>query len=80
MSTATPALAREPARRPPPGRCCTACGSAILGYVQTIEICRLTHRGPDMEHFVACADCADAVRQYLRGSCSPPPASRRSPS
>ena len=47
------------------GRCCSRCGSAILGYVQVCELSRLTHRGGELNHWTLCAGCADAIRSYL---------------
>ena len=46
-------------------RCCGRCGSAILGPVVVIEISRLTHRGAEMERWVLCCGCCDAIRAYL---------------
>jgi hypothetical protein len=46
-------------------RCCDRCGSVILGPAQVIELCRQTHRGEQLERFVLCGDCEDAVRALL---------------
>jgi hypothetical protein len=45
--------------------CCDRCGSVILGPVQAIELCRQTDRAEQLERFVLCGDCADAVRAFL---------------
>jgi hypothetical protein len=71
--------ARDQPARPAPAKCCHRCGSIILGYVQVLELARLTHRGPECESHTLCDGCASAIRSYLHGSYSPPPAARRSP-
>ena len=46
-------------------RCCDRCGQIILGPVQMIELCRQTHHAEQLERFVLCSDCMDAVRSFL---------------
>jgi hypothetical protein len=71
MSTATkttkaaPAAPAAPARRPPPAKCCSRCGAAIIGPVIVLEISRIAHRGPDCSKWLLCAGCCDAISQYL---------------
>jgi len=54
-----------PARRPAPAKCCKRCGSAILGLVQICELARLTPYRPELERWVLCGGCCDAIRCYL---------------
>ena len=62
---AAPATPATPASRTAPAKCCARCGIIILGYVQILELCRLTHRGADMERYILCCGCCDAIRSYL---------------
>ena len=66
MSTATSSkVGKQPQHRPAPAKCCSRCGSAILSYVQILELSRLTHRGPETDKAILCCGCADAIRSYM---------------
>jgi hypothetical protein len=55
-----------------PARFCERCSMIIMGPVSVVEISRLTHREPELERQILCADCCSAVRSFL--ACRPEPA------
>ena len=78
MTTAT-SKARVAPARPAPAKCCGRCGSAILGLVQICELARLTPYGPELDRWVLCGGCCDAIRCYLGARPDRVPASPPAP-
>jgi hypothetical protein len=61
MSAAKTTKAAAPAREAVP-RCCARCGSAILGPLSVVEVSRIAHRGAQMDRWLLCCGCCDAIR------------------